>query len=96
MLLEEPAVPDHNLILTVTPVVNVCLEVAGRKEAFPQMPKDTSGILQKLRTFMGENDIFPLINGGLGGPDVLDFYYSAQDAERIETWLKEQGVTRSK
>lgn len=57
---------------------------------------DDKELVKRFHKFMMENNIYPAVRGGMGGPEYSIAYYSHEDAEKINQWLLQQNVKKVK
>ncbi len=70
----------------------VCVQVSTKKKAaFPKVADD-GGFVHRLLQFIIDNKIFPAIRAGFSGGGMYCGYFEAEDAAKIEAWLREQGA----
>lgn len=53
-------------------------------------------LMKKFGQFQTENNIYPAVRGGSSGPDSYCYYYTAEDAGKIKSWLLKQKVKKVK
>ena len=70
----------------------IYINVSNDDGNFPQLPTDPDKVVGRLRKFMLENEIFPNIRGGSGGPTHLSAFFAEDDANKIIEFLKSIGV----
>ena len=53
---------------------------------------DDKGFVKRLLLFMIDNEIYTAIRGGFSGGGMYCGFHTAEDAAKIEAWLREQGA----
>ena len=56
-------------------------------------PND-GGLVERLITFMGDHRIYPHVVGGSSGGGEYHGFFTAENAEKIEVWLREQDAKK--
>jgi len=74
----------------ITPVV--CVTIKGEGGDGPRVRKD-DGLVLRFVEFIHDNGIYPAMQGGYSGAGSYCGFFSAENAEIIRGWLREQGVT---
>ena len=75
----------------ITPVV--CIQIKGEGEEDVSRVRDDGGLVKRLLKFLLDNDIDTAIRGGHSGAGAYCGFFYAEEAEVIQKWLLEQGVT---
>lgn len=81
------------VIFETTPVVCVTIKGEG-EDGVPSRVREDGGLVQRLLRFQLDENICPAIRGGHSGAGSYCGFFSAEDAEKIEKWLLEQGADR--
>lgn len=76
---------------SLTPVVQVEVRGEPHPKGFPYLPTD-DGLVSRFVRWLDAERIHPAIPGTVAGQGVYLAFYSAEDAERVAAWLREQGV----
>lgn len=81
---------NPNVVFELTPVVHVCVQ--GASENRREWVGQSRELIGKLLQFLIDNEIHAAVSHGSTGNGRFEGFYTAEDAEKIKAWMKEQGV----
>jgi hypothetical protein len=71
----------------------VCVTVEGyRVSKDPRRVLEDDGLVSKMLRFMLDQGIYSAVHCGMSGAGRHVGFYTAEDAEKIETWLRQQVI----
>lgn len=78
--------------VTFETVPVVCVTIKGEGEDGVPRVREDGGLVQRFLKFQLDENIHPAVRGGYSGAGSFCGFFSAEDVEKIEKWLFEQGA----